>query len=248
MIVAMMQPSFLPWQGVFELLLKSDIFIILDDFQFSVQSYHQRNRLFVNKDQVDWYSVPVKKKSSFMLPLNQVVIDEDSNWRKKMWKRVQFNYAKAPYYKEIAPWLENWLLNPSDNLAAQNIAFITFVSELFKYKGNIKFSSENPSIKVRSDRVVELLRWVNANTYLCARGSYGYMNEDGGFPLSGVEVLFQDFQAKEYGQIGSEKMFVPNLSVLDALMNLGVVKTREYIMLGTSTWKHWEEMKLLNMD
>jgi hypothetical protein len=248
MIVAMMQPSFLPWQGFFELLLKSDKFIILDDFQFSVQSYHQRNRLFVNKEQVDWYTVPVKKKTSFMLPLNQVAIDENSNWRIKVWKRLQFNYAKAPYYGEFASWIENWLFTPFESIAAQNIAFIIFVSELFKYKGSIKFSSENPSVKVRSERVVELLTWAKANTYLCAKGSYGYMNEDGVFPSPDIEVLFQDFNVKEYEQIGSKNMFMPNLSVLDALMNIGVVKTRELIMLGTPTWKHWEEMKLLKMD
>ena len=50
MKVGMMQPSFMPWQGFFELIFISDIFIFLDDFQFSVQSYHQRNRLFVNTD------------------------------------------------------------------------------------------------------------------------------------------------------------------------------------------------------
>ena len=61
MNVAMMQPTFLPWLGYFQLIYKSDIFIFLDDFQFSVQSYHQRNKLFVNQDQVDWYTVPIKK-------------------------------------------------------------------------------------------------------------------------------------------------------------------------------------------
>ena len=66
MKVAMMQPTFLPWQGYFELIYQADCFIFLDDFQFSVQSYHQRNRLFVNRDQVGWYTVPVKKSNAFL--------------------------------------------------------------------------------------------------------------------------------------------------------------------------------------
>ena len=32
MDVAMMQPTFLPWQGFFELIHKAQIFIFLDDF------------------------------------------------------------------------------------------------------------------------------------------------------------------------------------------------------------------------
>ena len=47
MNIAMMQPTFLPWLGYFQLIHKSDLFVFLDDFQFSVQSYHQRNKLFV---------------------------------------------------------------------------------------------------------------------------------------------------------------------------------------------------------
>ena len=31
----MMQPTFLPWQGFFELIYQSDRFVIGDDYQFS---------------------------------------------------------------------------------------------------------------------------------------------------------------------------------------------------------------------
>ena len=63
--VAMMQPTFLPWQGFFELILKSDKFIFLDDFQLSVQSHQTRNKLFVGKNQVGYYLVPIQKSISY---------------------------------------------------------------------------------------------------------------------------------------------------------------------------------------
>lgn len=242
MNVAMMQPTFLPWQGYFELVLKSDIFIILDDFQFSVQSYHQRNKLFVNRDQVDWYTIPVKKNISFKSPLNQVKIDEGSGWRIKMWKRIQMNYSKAPYYNDIAPWLKTWLLNTSEIISLQNIAFIQYVSGLLNYKGEFRFSSELPSNKIRSERVEELLRWCGAQTYFSARGSFDYMLEDGVFPLPDISVLFQNFQPVPYEQIGAKKEFIPYLSVLDALMNIGPKRTGEYIKSGTRQWLNWDEM------
>ncbi len=75
MNVGLMQPAFMPWQGFFELICRSDVFVFLDDFQFSVQSYHQRNRLFVNTGQVGWYNVAVEK-SSFKMPMNKAVINE----------------------------------------------------------------------------------------------------------------------------------------------------------------------------
>ncbi len=243
MNVAMMQPSFIPWQGYLELILKSDVFVILDDFQFSYQSYHQRNRLFVNNKQVDWYSVPVKKSISFKAPLNQVKINEETNWREKMWKRIKANYSKAAYYSVIASWLEAWLLEPAQDLSSQNTAFIKFVSGLLDYRGEFRFSSELPSKKVRSERVAELLRWCEAKTYFCAKGSFDYMLEDKVFPLSDITVCFQNYQPVSYMQVGSKNDFIPFLSILDALMNIGPDWTREYVVNGTKKWLLWDEMK-----
>ena len=157
--VAMMQPAFLPWQGFFELICKSDIFIILDDFQFSAQSYHQRNRLFVNKGQVDWYTVPVKKSVSFGGSLDEAIIDDRVPWRVKMWKRVQQNYSKAYYFNQIKPSFEKWLLTSYQSLADQNIAFIQLACDILKIDGRFRLSSQYITSSSRSHRVLELLRW-----------------------------------------------------------------------------------------
>jgi len=244
MNVAMMQPAFMPWQGFFELIYKSDVFILLDDFQFSVQSYHQRNRLFVNKGQVDWYSVPVQKSVSFKLPLNQTKINETTPWRMKMWKRIQQNYSKAYFYHEIAPLIEKWILTTAESLAAQNIAFIKLVCNLLDFHREFRLSSQYPSETQRSQRVIELLRRCEVHRYYCAKSSFGYMLEDGIFPVHDIEVLFQEFQIKDYGQVGATDSFVPYLSVLDALLNVGPEKTLELIITGTQKWMTWESMAL----
>ena len=241
MNVAMMQPAFMPWQGFFELIYQSDIFILLDDFQFSVQSYHQRNRLFVSKEKVDWYSVPIQTSTSFKSPLNQTKTNEMIFWRRKMWKRIKYNYSKAPFYTKIAPHIEKWLLSSVESLAAHNIDFIILVCDLLDIQRDFRFSSQCPSKLRRSERVLELLRWCHATSYYCAHGSFLYMLEDGVFPISDINVLFQDFQSKPYTQIGSET-FVPNLSILDALMNIGPEATAELIKNGTQKWLTWDEM------
>ena len=68
------------------------------------------------------------------------------------------------------------------------------------------------------------------------------MLADGLFPLSDVTVLFQNFQPKTYPQIGSPNYFIPYLSVLDALMNVGPEQTVELIAQGTTKWLTWDEM------
>lgn len=242
MKIAMMQPSFLPWQGFFELICKSDIFIILDDFQFSVQSYHQRNRLFINKGQTDWYTVPIKKNISFGEAINETVINNNMPWRIKMWKRIQQNYSKATYFSEIAPLIEEWLLNSNEFLADLNVAFIKIVCSILKIDTEIRLSSQFTSNARRSHKVLELLRWGNANQYLCAKGSFGYMKEDAVFPVNDIEILFQDYIPKHYEQVGSPNKFVPFLSVLDALFNVGPEQTYALIENGTEKWLTWDSI------
>ena len=237
-----MQPTFLPWQGFFELIHQSERFIILDDFQFSVQSYHQRNRLFVNKGQVDWYSVPVRKAVSFGAPLNQTLINEEIPWRLKTWKRIQQNYSKAHYYSQMADPVQKWLFNRPESLAEQNNAFIKLVCDIVGLRREFVLSSNSQSSLQRSERVAELLTLNHADCYYCAQGAFDYMLADGLFPLSGLTVLFQDFRPKPYPQVGSQYDFIPYLSVLDILMNVGPDKTAEHIMHGTSKWLTWDEM------
>ncbi len=248
MNVGMMQPTFMPWQGFFELIYQSERFIILDDFQFSVQSYHQRNRLFVNKGQVAWYSVPIRKSLSFEEPLNRTLISEDIPWRLKMWKRIQQNYSKAAYYSLISPLIKEWLFEKRASLAVQNIAFIKLVCNILGLKKEFLLSSNFPSASQRSERVSELLRLYTADNYYCARGSFGYMLADGLFPLKNVTVLFQDFKPRPYPQIGSQNDFIPYLSVLDALMNVGPEQTTELISHGTAKWLTWDEMAARKSD
>lgn len=242
MNIGMMQPTFLPWLGFFELIYKADVFIFLDDFQFSVQSYHQRNRLFVNRGQVDWYSVPINKTLSYQMPLNKAQINEDIPWRIKSWKRIQQNYGKARYFKEYEAVIEQWLLSTYSNLAEQNITFIKIICEIIGIQRVFLKSSEFASQKQRSERVVELLRWSNAHCYYCANGSFDYMFQDQIFPVSDIEVLFQNFNPKAYPQVGSPDKFVPYLCVLDALFNIGPDDTAELIKGGTVEWCSWEKM------
>lgn len=242
MDVAMMQPSFLPWQGFFELIYQADVFVFLDDFQFSLQSYHQRNRLFVNQGQVDWYTVPVRKSESFKALLSETMINDSIPWRQKFWKRIQQNYSKTPYYKTISPVFEEWLLTPKANLAIQNIDFIQIVTNLLGLRKNFRYSSQFATSATRSQRVLEILRWCNAKRYFCAKGSFGYMLEDGVFPLSDIEVVFQNFVPVEYFQVGSKNMFIPYLSILDAIFNIGPEQTLELVKNGTRKWLTWRDM------
>ena len=45
MIAVIMQPTYLPWIGYFDLIDEADTFVFLDNVQFEKQSWQQRNRV-----------------------------------------------------------------------------------------------------------------------------------------------------------------------------------------------------------
>ena len=244
MKVALMQPTFLPWIGYFELVAKADRFVILDDFQFEYRSFGHRNRLFINKDQVGWVTVPVDKKNAYLKSYKTAKILEGTGWRKKLWRGIEENYRKAPYWTELSDDLYRLVSLNYYTLAKQNIEFILWLVKLLEFSTEIKYSSELKATGHKSEHIKNILREVAADSYLCANGSFGYMFEEGIFPLDGINVLFQNANLKEYHQTRSTKGFVPYLSIVDALLNVGPEKTKELVLKTTDHWLSWDEMVL----
>lgn len=241
--VAMMQPCFLPWQGLFELIYKSDTFIFLDDFQFVVQSHHTRNKLFVNKNQVDYYNVPIQKSKCFKLNFNEVLIVDNPQWKKKLLRTLEYNYRNTHFFSEIFPKIKNIISEEYKILSELNIALIKEICSILKIESEFYYSSdftdETKSDSSRTKRVTELLDWIGANEYLSAFGSFDYMKEDM-FDYKKYPVVFQNYIPKSYLQIHS-KEFIPYLSILDALFNIGAKETLALIKNGTEKWLDWRE-------
>ena len=240
--VALMQPTFFPWMGYFELIAKADKFVFLDDFQFVYRSFLRRNRFFVSKDVVQMVCVPIDRKTSYQIPINETVIKEQPDWQSQLWNKIRINYGRAKYFSTYAEEIMSVLLDSYDNLAKQNITIILCLCKILDINTTILYSSDIKATGKRSVRNKNLLNATGADIYISAHGSFGYMLEDGVFPLDNIEVSFQNAELDPYPQIGSTKGFVPYLSVIDALFNIGAEKTRELIDHTTKHWLTWDEM------
>lgn len=236
--VAMMQPSFLPWQGFFAL-ATADVFVILDDFQVSPQSYHQRNRLLLAPGSPGWVTLPLVH--SLGENFQQTRVHDQARWRKKTLASLQQTYGKHPFASEILPFVQNWIGSSANQpLGEFNLAFITMVCNGLGLYPMIVRSSEIPSPRRRSERVLDLLEKVATDCYLSAFGSFTYMREDKIFPVSSFETRFLDFTPLPYRQQGNHGEFIARLSILDGILNLGFAEMRSLVDQGTN-WINWEE-------
>src|SRR3954469_24364981 len=115
MRIAILQSSYIPWKGYFDLIRAVDEFVLYDDMQFTRRDWRNRNRIKTPKG-AEWLTIPVETKGNYHQAIKDTRI-ADPGWGQDHWKSIRQNYARAPFFKEYAPRLEPlFLAPPSDFL------------------------------------------------------------------------------------------------------------------------------------
>lgn len=224
---AIMQPTYLPWVGYFDLINRSDIFVFFDDVQFVKRSWQQRNRIILN-GQEKMLSIPVLSKGKFKQNINETMADDSQNWKNSHLSTIKLAYSKHPYGKEVIALIERCYNESSSNLSDINTTFIIEISREIGLDTKFLLSSNLKSLGRKSDYLLSICKELESSTYLSAAGSKEYIEEEGLFASSDVNVVYQDFVIKEYPQL-KNKEFVPYMSVIDLIANVGFENAVNYI-------------------
>jgi hypothetical protein len=230
MTIAIMQPTYMPWIGYFNLILNSDIFVFLDDVQFEKQSWQQKNRIILYKKEFT-LTIPVLTKHRSEQAIFEVETDEKTNWRKKQLKTIYSAYEKHPHGTTIIGILERVINSATTNLCEINVSLIIQILDLLKVKKEIIFSSQMNIRGKRSDKIYSICKNLGASIYLSPIGSKGYIEDEGIFAKNRLPVVYQNYIPVEYPQKGIAN-FIPYMSIVDLLANVGSQDAQAYIEDG----------------
>lgn len=211
------QPNFLPYGGFFKKVIMSDIFIILDNAQFSKSDFHNRNRIKSNTGSL-WITIPVKTSGKLAQSIEQVEMIEKIPWRKKHLRSFEQYYRKAPFFDKIYPIIEEIYSLETDNLAEFNINIIKRISKYLEIDTEIKAASSLKAEGLSTERLVNICRELSGGKYLYGEGGKNYMDFNL-FEAAGIELELCAFHPEPYPQMGGG--FEPNLSIVDIMFNLG---------------------------
>jgi len=222
-IIAIHQPNFLPWIGFFYKILKSDVFVFLDNVQFSKNSYQNRVKIKSSQGAI-WLTVPVLHK--FGQLTKEVKINNREQWREKHLKTLELNYKKASFFKPVFELLQEIYFKEEWELLVNfNIESIFSISKFLGIETEmIRASSLNVSGK-STDLLINIAEELNASIYLSGKGGANYQDEEK-FRANGIELKYSDFTHPVYPQLWGE--FIEGLSIIDLLFNCGE-KSLEYI-------------------
>jgi hypothetical protein len=216
--IAIMQPTYIPWSGYFALIESVEVFVFLDDVQFSKQSWQQRNRIKSSQGELT-LTVPVSLKQSNSKCIKDVVIAPENKWRKTHLKSISNNYHKSEYFKVFYPVLEEVLNQEFTTLANLNIHIIREICDFLDISTDFVRSSEMNSSDGRVERLIDIISQLNGDTYISPPGSFDYLNENNLFQNSQIELLYLNYKHPVYKQQYGE--FISHLSVIDVLLNEG---------------------------
>ncbi len=216
--IAIHQPNYIPWTGYFYKIAKCDVFVFFDDVQMPRgKSFVTRNKILAPNGPI-WLTVPVKDRGK-MLKINEVEIAE-GNWNEKHWKSIEVSYCKSQFFEELkedfkAIYMKNWT-----NICELNVEIIKKVLELLEIDTKLVFSSDVPAEADKENRIIEIIKHFNADTYISGKGtgSQRYVFEEE-FEKKDIKLIFNEFEHPIYKQ--THHGFVPNMSVLDLLFNIG---------------------------
>lgn len=218
MIVAIHQPNFLPWLGYFYKLAKCDVFVLLDNVQYTKNSFINRNGIKTPQGAM-WLTVPVKMKGRFGQLIKDVEINNTIDWRGKHMGSLEANYKKAGFFEQIFQDLKTiYYIDDWNNLCKLNIQLLEWVLPILKWEKELVRASEL-GVQGESTRLlVNIVKELGGDVYLSGFGGAKYQEEEL-FKEAGIRLGYYEFEHPVYPQLWSD--FVPNLSIIDLLFNCG---------------------------
>ena len=218
MIVSIHQPDYIPYPGLFYKMSQSEIFVFLDDAQFSSDNVHHWNKIKTPQGEFK-LKIPVDYK--FGQKINKVRTKDELGWKEKHLKTIEMNYKKAPYFEDFFPKFKEVLMKEYSSLAEQNIAITTMIAGLLKI--NVKFikSSDMGIYTAREERVIDICKALDGTEYISGHGAKAYQVEEN-FTNRDLKLTYTDYKPVEYPQQWEKQSNrLINMSIIDYIFNCG---------------------------
>jgi hypothetical protein len=216
--LAILQSSYIPWKGYFDLIRAVDEFILLDNVQYTRRDWRNRN-LVKTPSGPQWLTIPVSAKGKYTQTIDETVVS-DARWARRHWQTITRHYQGAPFFSKYRDAFEAAYLGCDEqHLSRINDRFIRLICGLLGIETKITWSMDYTAGEGKTQRLVDLCRQSGATTYLSGPSAKDYIEPEL-FAAEGIELRYADYAGyAEYPQLFPP--FEHKVSVIDLLFNAG---------------------------
>ena len=216
--IAILQSSYIPWKGYFDVMRAVDEFVLYDDVQFTKRDWRSRNRIKTPEGLL-WLSVPVSVKGRFTQRIDETTLAEP-DIVDRHWQSLRRAYGRAPHFREYAGPLEALFAgSPRDRLSALNHHLLVGLRDLLGITTPLTWSTAYGGEGTKTARLVDLCLRAGATEYVSGPAARAYI-EPALFEAAGITLLYADYAGyPEYPQLYPP--FEHAVSVIDLLVHTG---------------------------
>lgn len=221
---AIIQSSYIPWKGYFDIINSADEFVILDSVQYTRRDWRNRNIIKIGNDTV-WLTIPVNSKGRYHQKVSEVTV-AGGRWAQRHWQTIRNCYTHAPHFERyessFAECLEK--AGEMERLSDINVLFIKLITSLLGINTEIRDSAiYNPQGK-GNELVLDLCIKTGTGRYITGPSAAAYIDEDT-FSKAGIEIEWFGYAGYPvYKQLGSN--FRHEVSIIDLIFNTGSEATK----------------------
>jgi len=203
--------------GYFDKIRRADIFVFLDDVAYpksgnGMGSWTNRVKVSV-QGRAHWIGCPLQRQNGLQLIRNVKIASQP--WRQKILRTLDANYRREKNYSGGISILEPLLNYETESLSALNINAIREITRALNIpEPKFVLQSELSVSGSSTELLINIVKAVGADGYLCGGGAGGYQ-EDDLFTEENISLVYQNFQPHSYGRTED---FLPGLSVIDFLL------------------------------
>ncbi len=212
-MLAVVPPEYFPRLERVALALRAGRLVLADTFQYSRQSFHNRTRLR-NPQGWQWISVPLRAHQHGV-PIDRAAIGQLRGWQRRHWRAFCYNYRTTPYFEFYEPRLEELFQQEWRTLGELTCATVLLTLQFFEIDVPVVRASE---LVGRPASMAEIVRVLAANTLLLPEATAPIDR------AAAPRVYALRFEEPVYRQ--HFEGFVPGMTALDLLFNLGPVEAR----------------------
>lgn len=229
MRLGLMQPYLFPYFEFFRLINDCDLWIHFDTVQFSRSSWQNRNRILDSNKGWSYLGVPVVR-DGIQTTIRDARIDDKQDWRKGFLNKLRIYEKHAPHYEYVFKLVSGLISEQYGSLADFNIAAIESICQRLEIETPTQRLGEMSIAPPDSDTPggwpLHICRQAGASEYRNASGGRALYEPDI-FLKAGIELTFH--QHIDFFYDTNPFTFVPDLSIIDALMWVDVETLKDLV-------------------
>jgi hypothetical protein len=218
MKLGIMQPYFFPYLGYFELIARTDRWVVFDVVQYNAKSWMSRNRILHPTQGWQYINVPVVK-APHGTAIKDIVVKDRAAALTRVLGQLEHYRKRAPHFRAATDIVRAAFSIASNRLVDLNIATLAtvcgYLGVTFKYSLCSALNLDLGNVEHAGQWALAIAKQLGASEYLNPPGGRAIFRQEE-WDAASIKLSFTDMPQFTYNC--APYQFVEHLSILDVLM------------------------------